>query len=135
MFDASPISVDYDKMPKCVYTQPEVASIGQNLEQAKSKKFNAKAFKVPFKAIGKAVIEDVTNQKGFCEIIIDQDNDTVLGLNMIGPHVTELINEVSLMQFMNGSTLELGLTTHAHPSLSEVLMELGLKVENRAIHV
>ncbi|MFW0759812.1 dihydrolipoyl dehydrogenase [Staphylococcus cohnii] len=135
MFDASPISVDYDKMPKCVYTQPEVASIGQNLEQAKSKKLNAKAFKVPFKAIGKAVIENVTNHDGFCEIIIDQDNDTVLGLNMIGPHVTELINEVSLMQFMNGSTLELGLTTHAHPSLSEVLMELGLKVENRSIHV
>ena len=66
---------------------------------------------------------------------IDQDHDTVLGINMIGPHVTELINEASLLQFMNGSTLELGLTTHAHPSLSEVLMELGLKVENRSIHV
>lgn len=135
MFDQSPLPLDYNKMPKCVYTYPEVASIGQNLEQAKADNINAKAFKVPFKAIGKAVIENVTNQNGFCEIVIDQDNDTVLGLNMIGPHVTELINEVSLMQFMNGSTLELGLTTHAHPSLSEVLMELGLKVENRSIHV
>lgn len=127
MFDEAPLPLNYDKMPKCVYTQPEIASIGQNLEQAKSNNVNAKAFKVPFKAIGKAVIENVTNQNGFCEIVINQDNDTVLGLNMIGPHVTELINEVSLMQFMNGSTLELGLTTHAHPSLSEVLMELGLK--------
>ena len=54
---------------------------------------------------------------------------------MVGPHVTELINEVALLQFMNGSTLELGLTTRAHPSLSEILMELGLKAENRAIHV
>ena len=135
MFDKSPLPLDYNKMPKCVYTQPEVASMGQNLEQAKANNLNAKAFKVPFKAIGKAVIENVTNQNGFCEIVIDQDNDTVLGLNMIGPHVTELINEVSLLQFMNGSTLELGLTTHAHPSLSEVLMELGLKVENRSIHV
>ena len=59
----------------------------------------------------------------------------VIGLSMVGPHVTELINEVALLQFMNGSTLELGLTTHAHPSLSEILMELGLKAENRAIHV
>ncbi|MGW7933202.1 dihydrolipoyl dehydrogenase [Staphylococcus xylosus] len=135
MFDQSPPPIDYNKMPKCVYTQPEVASIGLNMDQAKSENIKAKAVKVPFKAIGKAVIENTTNQSGFCEVIIDQEQDTVLGLNMIGPHVTELINEVSLFQFMNGSTLELGLTTHAHPSLSEVLMELGLKVENRSIHV
>lgn len=135
MFDHSPLPIDYNKMPKCVYTQPEVASIGLNMDQAKSENIKAKAVKVPFKAIGKAVIENTTNQSGFCEVIIDQEQDTVLGLNMIGPHVTELINEVSLFQFMNGSTLELGLTTHAHPSLSEVLMELGLKVENRSIHV
>ena len=50
-------------------------------------------------------------------------------MSMVGPHVTELINEVALLQFMNGSTLELGLTTHAHPSLSEILMELGLKAK------
>ncbi|GGB80154.1 dihydrolipoyl dehydrogenase [Staphylococcus nepalensis] len=135
MFDVSPIPIDYNKMPKCVYTQPEVASIGKNKNEATHEGIKAKAVKVPFKAIGKAVIENTKNLNGFCEIVIDQENDTVLGLNMIGPHVTELINEISLFQFMNGSTLELGLTTHAHPSLSEVLMELGLKVENRSIHV
>ena len=54
---------------------------------------------------------------------------------MFGTHVTELINEAALLQFMNGSALELGLTTHAHPSMSEILMEAGLKIENRAIHV
>lgn len=81
------------------------------------------------------MIDDIGEQKGFCEMIINQETDEIIGLNMIGPHVTELINEVSLLQFMNGSSLELGLTTHAHPSLSEVLMELGLKVEDRAIHV
>ena len=106
-----------------------------NIDEAKQQGYKARAFKVSFKAIGKAVIEDTNNQNGFCEIVIDQNEESVLGLNMIGPHVTELINEVSLLQFMDGSTLELGLTTHAHPSLSEVLMELGLKVENRSIHV
>ncbi|MBF7017044.1 dihydrolipoyl dehydrogenase [Staphylococcus durrellii] len=135
MYDHYPLPIDYNKMPRCVYTQPEVASIGLNIDEAKQQGYKARAFKVPFKAIGKAVIEDTNNQNGFCEIVIDQNEENVLGLNMIGPHVTELINEVSLLQFMNGSTLELGLTTHAHPSLSEVLMELGLKVENRSIHV
>lgn len=135
MFEQQPLPVDYMTMPKCVYTQPEIASIGMHLDEAKAQNIKARTYKVPFKAIGKAVIEDTNNQNGFCEVVIDQDNDTVIGINMIGPHVTELINEVSLFQFMNGSTLELGLTTHAHPSLSEVLMELGLKVENRSIHV
>lgn len=135
MFDQTPLPINYQIMPRCIYTQPEVASLGLNVEEAKAEGYKAKAVKVPFKAIGKAVIEDTKNQSGFCEIVIDQDHDTVLGINMIGPHVTELINEASLLQFMNGSTLELGLTTHAHPSLSEVLMELGLKVENRSIHV
>ncbi|RIP34261.1 dihydrolipoyl dehydrogenase [Staphylococcus gallinarum] len=135
MFEQQPLPVDYMNMPKCVYTQPEIASIGMHIEEAKEQHIKARTYKVPFKAIGKAVIEDTKNQNGFCEIVVDQENDVVLGLSMIGPHVTELINEVSLFQFMNGSTLELGLTTHAHPSLSEVLMELGLKVENRSIHV
>ncbi|AVQ36130.1 dihydrolipoyl dehydrogenase [Staphylococcus kloosii] len=135
MSDQQPLPLDYNKMPRCVYTQPEVASIGLNIDEAKQQGYKARAFKVSFKAIGKAVIEDTNNQNGFCEIVIDQNEESVLGLNMIGPHVTELINEVSLLQFMDGSTLELGLTTHAHPSLSEVLMELGLKVENRSIHV
>lgn len=135
MFDDSPLPINYDLMPKCIYTYPEIASIGKNLEQAKEANINAKNYKVSFKAIGKAMIDSTGPQNGFCEVIIDQDQDEIIGLNMIGPHVTELINEVSLLQFMNGSSLELGLTTHAHPSLSEVLMELGLKIENRAIHV
>lgn len=135
MFDGRPIPVNYDLVPKCVYTYPEIASIGKNIEEAKAQNIKARAYKVSFKAIGKAMIDDIGEQNGFCEVIINKENDEIIGFNMIGPHVTELINEVSLLQFMNGSSLELGLTTHAHPSLSEVLMELGLKVEGRAIHV
>ncbi|SUM33187.1 dihydrolipoamide dehydrogenase [Staphylococcus gallinarum] len=51
----------------------------------KAQNIKARTYKVPFKAIGKAVIEDTNNQNGFCEVVIDQDNDTVIGLNMIGP--------------------------------------------------
>lgn len=135
MFESNPIPVDYNLMPKCVYTQPEIASIGLNIEQAKAEGMKVKSYKVPFKAIGKAVIDNHGPNEGYSEMVIDQSTDEIVGINMIGPHVTELINEASLLQFMNGSALELGLTTHAHPSISEVLMELGLKAENRAIHV
>ena len=135
MFDDTVIPVDYNAIPKCIYTYPEIASIGMNIDQAKAADYKkARSFKVPFKAIGKAVIEDAEQQDGFCELVVDQETDTVLGLSMIGPHVTELINEAALLQFMNGSTLELGLTTHAHPSLSEVLMEAGLKAAQRSVH-
>ncbi|UDI78205.1 dihydrolipoyl dehydrogenase [Staphylococcus taiwanensis] len=135
MFTGQSIPLNYNKMPKCVYTYPEIASIGLNEENAKAQGINARTFKVPFNAIGKAVIEESSNNKGFCEVVINQSNSEIIGINMVGPHVTELINEAALLQFMNGSALELGLTTHAHPSISEVLMELGLKIENRAIHV
>ncbi|MCI2947596.1 dihydrolipoyl dehydrogenase [Staphylococcus caledonicus] len=135
MFNEAPVSLDYNTMPKCVYTYPEIASIGLNIDRAKEEGLNVKAHKVPFNANGKAVIEDNSTQRGFCEVVTNQDNGDIIGISMVGPHVTELINEVALLQFMNGSALELGLTTHAHPSISEVLMELGLKIENRAIHV
>lgn len=135
MFQAQPIAVDYTRIPRCIYTYPEVASIGLDKATADAQSIDTTTYKVPFKAMGKALIEAGPSQRGFCEIIIDQQKDEVIGFNMIGPHVTELINEVALLQFMNGSTLELGRTTHAHPSISEMLMEIGLKVEQRAIHV
>ncbi|EKU49847.1 dihydrolipoyl dehydrogenase [Staphylococcus massiliensis] len=135
MFDQRPIEIDYNKMPKCIYAQPEIASIGMTFEAAKSQGFKAKKHKVPFQANSKAVIESLTPQDGMCEMVVEEGSNEILGLSMIGPNVTELINEVSLLQFMNGSTLELGLTTHAHPSIGEVLMEMGLKTENSAIHV
>ncbi|AMY04714.1 dihydrolipoyl dehydrogenase [Staphylococcus condimenti] len=135
MFEDKAIPVDYNTIPRCIYSYPEIASIGMTLDEAKKADIKkARVFKIPFKAIGKAVIEDADQQDGFCEIVVDQSTDSVLGLSMIGPHVTELINEIALLQFMNGSTLELGLTTHAHPSLSEVLMEAGLKASKRSVH-
>lgn len=133
MFDLNPILLDYLTVPRCIYTNPEVASIGMTEKDAKNAGISCKKFKVPFKAIGKSVIEN--NGLGECILIKDVENDKVLGIHMIGAKVTELINEAALFTFMNGSTEELATTVHAHPSIGEVLMELGLKSENRAIHV
>lgn len=133
MFDQNPILLDYLTIPRCIYTNPEVASIGMTEQDAKNENISFKKFKVPFKAIGKSVIEN--NGLGECILIKDIENEKVLGIHMIGAKVTELINEAALFTFMNGSTEELATTVHAHPSIGEVLMELGLKSENRAIHV
>lgn len=135
MFEENPLTIDYHKIPRCVYTDPEIASIGYDEKVAKDKAIDAITYKLPFKANGKALIESNQNQDYFIQVTVDKNDNEIIGLSMIGNHVTELINEVSLLQFMNGSSLELGLTTHAHPSMSEILMEAGLKIENRAIHI
>lgn len=135
MFNENPLPIDYDTMPRCVYTSPEIASIGVNQETAKQRGLTYEVMKVPFKANGKAMISSSKVPEGFAELLFDQSSGSFIGASLIGPHVTELINELSVLQFMNGSALELGLSTHAHPSISELLMELGLKFNHQSIHI
>ncbi|ARJ51919.1 dihydrolipoyl dehydrogenase [Staphylococcus lutrae] len=135
MFNQSPLPIDYDAMPRCVYTSPEIASIGLNSETAKARGMNYKVVKAPFKANGKAMITTATVPDGYAELLFEAPSGTLLGASLIGPNVTELINELSVLQFMNGSAIELGLSTHAHPSISELLMELGLKFDQQSIHI
>ncbi|MEJ7540709.1 dihydrolipoyl dehydrogenase [Staphylococcus intermedius] len=135
MFNENPLPIDYDSMPRCVYTSPEIASIGVNQETAKQRGIKFEVMKAPFKANGKAMITASTLPEGFAELLFDSASGSLIGASLIGPHVTELINELSVLQFMNGSALELGLSTHAHPSISELLMELGLKSSHQSIHI
>ncbi|MGO4062208.1 dihydrolipoyl dehydrogenase [Staphylococcus pseudintermedius] len=135
MFNENPLPVDYDLMPRCVYTSPEIASIGVNQETAKQRGLKFEVMKAPFKANGKTTITTSSISEGFAELLFDQASGSLIGASLIGPHVTELINELSVLQFMNGSALELGLSTHAHPSISELLMELGLKSNHQSIHI
>ncbi|KIX91552.1 dihydrolipoamide dehydrogenase [Staphylococcus microti] len=135
MFQHNPIAIDYNMMPKCIYTTPEVAAIGLSAETAKAQGYDVKTVKAAFQMNGKAMIMSPHTPEGFAELVIDQANGTIIGANLIGQNVTEQINELSVLQFLNGSALELGMATHAHPSMSELLMELGLKYENQAIHL
>lgn len=133
MKDMNPVKLDYDTVPKCIYTSPEVASIGMTAATAKEKGIDIVTKSVPFNAIGKAVIAG--NKNGTAMLHKNKETEEIVGLSMIGPNVTELINEVALAKFMNASTLELGMAVHAHPSIGEILMELGLAAEGRAIHI
>ncbi|GAA3725407.1 dihydrolipoyl dehydrogenase [Salinicoccus jeotgali] len=133
MADNKPHPVDYNAVPRCIYTSPEVASIGMTEATLKSEGISYNVHKVPFAAIGKAVISN--GSKGFGKILTDPDTKDILGISLIGPEATELINEVALAKFLDASALELGSAIHAHPSIGEVLMELGLSAEGQAIHV
>lgn len=88
--------------------------------------------KFPFKAIGKALVYGESD--GFVKIIANKDNDDLLGVHMIGPHVTDMISEAGLAKVLDATPWEIALTIHPHPSLSEVFGEAALAVEGKAIH-
>ncbi|HBT73766.1 MAG TPA: dihydrolipoyl dehydrogenase, partial [Lysinibacillus sp.] len=120
------------KVPKCVYSYPEVASIGLTERAAKERGFSLKIGKFPFKAIGKALVNG--EAEGFVKIIADEETDDILGIHMVGPHVTDLIGEASLAKVLDATPWEISQAIHPHPSLNEVLVESALAVDDRAIH-
>lgn len=124
--------VDPMKIARCVYSYPEIASIGLTETQAREQGLNAKIGKFPFKGIGKALVYGETD--GFVKVIADDKTDDVIGIHMIGPHVTDLIGEAALATVLDATPWEIGQTIHPHPSLSEVLGEAALAVDGKAIH-
>ncbi|WNB93605.1 dihydrolipoyl dehydrogenase [Bacillus sp. NEB1478] len=124
--------INYTNISKCIYSSPEMASVGLTENQAKDQGFNVKVGKFPFKAIGKALVYGESD--GFVKIIANKDNDDLLGVHMIGPHVTDMISEAGLAKVLDATPWEIALTIHPHPSLSEVFGEAALAVEGKAIH-
>ncbi len=124
--------INYSNVARCVYSNPEVASIGLTEEQANNLGHTIKVGKFPFKAIGKALVYG--EMEGFVKIIADQDTNDLLGVHMIGPHVTDLISEAALAMLLDATPWEIGETIHPHPSLSEVIGEAALAVDGKAIH-
>ena len=124
--------IDYPNIARCVYSYPEAASIGLTEEQAIDKGLNIKVGKFPFKGIGKALVYGET--EGFVKIISDEKTNDLLGVHMIGPHVTDLISEAALGVLLDATPWEIGQTIHPHPSLSEIIGEAALAVYGKAIH-
>lgn len=124
--------LDYNRIPRCTYTRPQIASLGLSEAQAKEQGYNVKTGRFPFAANGRALIYGEPN--GFCKIVADADTGELLGVFIIGHNATELIAEAALGRFLEATSLEVGLSVHAHPTLSEVVMEAALDAERRAIH-
>lgn len=127
-----PDPINYDTVAKCIYSHPEIASVGLTEAEAKKRGHELKIGTFPFKAIGKALVYGESD--GFAKIIVDANNDDVLGVHMIGPHVTDMISEAALAKVLDAAHFEVAHTIHPHPTLSEVIGEAALAVDGLAIH-
>ena len=127
------VRMDYKSMPSVVYTWPEIATVGlaQHEVEASGRKYKVGRF--PFSANGRARTAGDTT--GFIKFIADAETDELLGAHMIGPNVSELIQEAVLAFEYRGSSEDIGITVHSHPTLSEAVKEAALGVLGRPIHI
>jgi dihydrolipoamide dehydrogenase len=120
-------------VPNCTYCDPEVASVGLTEEKAKEQGYDVKVGKFPMSASGKARILGETD--GFVKIVAEKKYDEVLGVHIIGPHATELLAEACVGMALETTADELGRIMHAHPTVSETVMEAAEGVHDLAIHI
>ncbi len=120
-------------VPSCTYCDPEVASVGLTEAKAKEQGYDVKIGKFPFSASGKARI--LGEEEGFVKIVSESKYDEILGVHIIGPHATELLAEACLALQLECTAEELGRTIHAHPTVSESVMEAAEGVHGLTIHL
>jgi len=132
MSGKKPELLNYNNIPACIYSNPEAASVGLTEQQAKDNGFDIKVGKFPFKAIGKALVHGETD--GFVKIIMNKENEDLLGVHMVGPHVTDMISEAGLAKLLDATPWEISHSVHPHPTLSEIMGEAALAVEGLQIH-
>jgi dihydrolipoamide dehydrogenase len=130
--NTNPSPIDYSQISTCIYSSPEVAKVGLTEEESIQKGYKVKIGKFSFKAIGKALVFGESD--GFVKLIADEDTEDLLGVHMIGPHVTDLISEAGLARVLDATPWEIAHTIHPHPSLSEAIGEAALASLGIAIH-
>jgi dihydrolipoamide dehydrogenase len=127
------VALDYEMLPRCTYCQPQVASFGITEAQAAERGHQVKVGQFPFRAIGKAL--GLGDYDGFVKIVADEASGEILGASLVGPEVTELLPELVLARHWELTPEEIARTVHAHPTLSEALMEAAHGVFGQAIHI
>jgi len=125
--------MDYDNIPGCTYTSPEVASVGLTEAQAEEQGYEMKIGKFPFKASGKATAGG--NTDGLVKVIFDAKTDEWLGCSMVGDNVTEMIAEVVVARRMKVKASDIINAVHPHPTMSEAVMEAVAHAYGEAIHI
>jgi len=125
--------IDYENIPGCTYCQPQVASVGLTEAKAKEKGYEVKVGKFPFMASGKAFA--IGEREGFVKLIFDSKYGEILGAHIIGSEATEMIAEVTLARSLEATGESLIKTVHAHPTLSESIMEAAANAYGEAIHI
>lgn len=125
--------LDYTMIPRATYSQPQVASFGLSERQAVESGKSVKVGRFPFLANGKAL--GLSDYAGFAKIITDAESEEILGAHLVGPEVSELLPELTLAQQNGLHASAIAHNIHAHPTLSEVLLEAAEAIEGRAIHI
>jgi dihydrolipoamide dehydrogenase len=125
--------LDYLNIPRCTYTDPEIASVGLTEKQAKEKGKEVLAVQSPLAPNGKAVA--MNQNVGFVKIIAEAGTGKILGAHMIGAHVTELIAGPACMISMDATVNQMARVIYPHPTLSEAIMEAVHALDGCAIHI
>ena len=124
---------DAKTVPAVVFTDPEIATAGMMEHEAKAEGYAIKIGKMPFAALGRALTTNTTD--GFFKVVLDAEDDRVLGVTICGPHASDLISECALAVEMDAEALDIGLTIHPHPTLGEGVMEAAKAAIGQAVHV
>ena len=127
------VLMDYKVVPNCVFSMPEVASVGLTEEEARKENDNIKVSKFPFMANGKAL--GMGETEGMVKIIADADTFELLGLHILGAHASDLIAEGALALSMEATAFEIVNTIHAHPTLAEAIAEAAEGIIGKPIHL
>ncbi|MBN1828314.1 MAG: dihydrolipoyl dehydrogenase [Deltaproteobacteria bacterium] len=125
--------MDYKAVPRCIWTSPEVAAVGLTEGEARKRYETIKTATFPFSANGKAKI--IGETQGFVKVISESSHGELLGVHIVGPHATEMIAESVLGLTLEATQAELSETIHAHPTLSEAVMEASLGLDGRSLHI
>jgi len=126
------VRLDYEAMPRAIYSQPQVASFGLTEAQARERGLEVKIGKYPFQANGKAL--GMGDYAGWVKLVTEAKHGEILGAHLVGPEVTELLPELTLARMFELTAAEIGRNVHAHPTLSEALMEAAHAAEGHPIH-
>lgn len=124
--------IDYTVVPSAIFTSPEIGSVGLREQQCRERGIAYRVGRFQFRGLGKA--HAIGEINGMVKVIADANTDRILGVHIIGPHASDLIHEGALAMFKGITAKELGNMIHAHPTLSEALMEASHDLHGEAIH-
>ena len=131
-FGFKPIPIDYSNIPGCTYSQPQVGSLGMTEEKAIQAGYEIQIGRFSFQASGKAMA--VGNTIGFVKLIFDKQYGELLGAHIVGAEATEMIAELGIAKALETTWEDIAMTIHAHPTLSEAIMEAAMDAFGHSIH-
>lgn len=123
--------IDYNAIPSCIFTEPEVASVGMSDSEAKAQGYSVRVGKFPFAASGKAIV--MNKPKGLVKMVVDEKTNAILGLQIMGPHATELISQAAVLIGLGAKAGDLQRKMFGHPTISEAIYCAAESIEGKVI--